>query len=203
VEELGLFPLALVLLPTEKIPLHIFEPRYKELIGECVARDGEFGLLLEGAEVGTRAAVTEVLQRLPDGRLNVVVEGRARFRVVTMTTGRSFLTAQVEPVEDDDDPADAGQVQRAAEVFRRLADLTETQVDWPDPESPLIAFELAARVDFGNELKQELLELRSPQERIVRLTELLERATEAVTLEREVRDRASGNGKVTPLRPDG
>src|SRR6185436_21041823 len=110
-DDLGLFPLAIVLLPTERIPLHIFEPRYKELIRECIDEEREFGLLLEGAEVGTRARVTQVLQQLPDGRLNVVVEGGGRFRVVERTEGRSFQTAEVEPLEDDDDPPDPDEVE--------------------------------------------------------------------------------------------
>lgn len=205
-EELGLFPLALVLLPTERIPLHVFEPRYKELVGECLHSDGEFGLVLAReaglAEVGTRAAVTRVLQVLPDGRMNVVVEGRGRFRLARLTEGRSFQTAEVEPVEDDPDPPDATEVERALELFRRLATLTGTEVEEPAPDAPELSFELAARVDFGVELKQELLELRSPRERIERLTTLLERAAEAVELENDLRDRSSRNGKVTPLRPD-
>jgi Lon protease-like protein len=201
-DEIGLFPLELVLLPTERIPLHIFEERYKELIGECIARDGEFGLVLDGAEVGTRARVAQLLQELPDGRMNVVVEGGERFRVIEKTEGRAFQTALVEPVEDDDEPVDPDDVERALAIFRRLVELTGTEVDEPPADSASLTFELAARVDFGNELKQELLELRSPQERTVRLAELLERAAEAIALEREVHARASSNGKVMPLRPD-
>jgi Lon protease-like protein len=201
-DEIGLFPLELVLLPTERIPLHIFEERYKELIGECLARGSEFGLLLDGAEVGTRASVAQVLQELPDGRLNIVVAGGDRFRVVERTAGRSFETAFVEPFEDDPEPVDADDAERALALFRRLVELTETEVDEPAADSPLLAFELAARVDFGTELKQELLEIRSPQERIVRLTELLERAADAIALEKAVHERAASNGKVMPLRPD-
>ncbi len=203
-EELGLFPLELVLLPTERIPLHIFEPRYRELIGECLEQEREFGLVLdrgdETAEIGTRTGVVQVLQLLPHGRMNIVVEGRGRFRIVEPTEGRSFLTAAVDPVEDEDDPPAADEPARALALFARLVALTGTEVDAPEPSSPQLAFELAARIDFGNDLKQELLELRSPRERLLRLTELLERATEAVELENELRDRASRNGKVTPLR---
>src|SRR6185369_324523 len=87
VAELGLFPLPLVLVPTERIPLHIFEPRYRELVGDCVDRDEEFGIVLlqpngEIHDVGTRAAVTEVLQVLPDGRMNIIVAGGDRFRLL-------------------------------------------------------------------------------------------------------------------------
>ena len=101
VSEIGLFPLGIVLLPTELVPLHIFEERYRELIGECLARSASSGscspTTTASATVGTRAAVTEVLERFDDGRLNIVVEGRERFRVVELTDGRSFQTAEVEP----------------------------------------------------------------------------------------------------------
>ena len=98
-DEIGLFPLGIVLLPTEQVPLHIFEERYKELIGECLDEEREFGLVFADddglREVGTRAAVTDVLERFEDGRLNVVVEGRERFRLVELTTGRAFQTGEV------------------------------------------------------------------------------------------------------------
>jgi len=92
VDEIGLFPLELVLLPTERVPLHIFEPRYKELIGECLRSGDEFGLVLQDdqgrREIGTRAAVVEVLQVFDDGRMNVIVEGHERFRLRELTSGR-------------------------------------------------------------------------------------------------------------------
>ena len=100
--EIGLFPLELVLLPTERVPLHIFEDRYKELIAECLADDGEFGLVFADErglrEIGTLAAVSDVLERFEDGRLNIVVEGRGRFRLLELTRGRAFHTAEVERV---------------------------------------------------------------------------------------------------------
>jgi Lon protease-like protein len=205
VPELGLFPLEIVLLPTERIPLHIFEPRYKELIGECLADDGEFGLLLADddglRDIGTRAGVVNVLQEFEDGRLNIVVEGRERFRLLTLTAGRSFQTGEVEAVDDEerDDSAEPDEAaERALEVFRRLAREAEADVDEPDLESPHLSFELAARVDFGAQLKQELLELRSERARLRRLAELIERVLQAMAVEREVGDRASGNGKVGP-----
>ena len=83
--EIGLFPLELVLLPSERVPLHIFEDRYKELIGECLAEGSEFGLILETdgglREIGTSTAVLEVIHTFDDGRMNVLVEGHDRFRV--------------------------------------------------------------------------------------------------------------------------
>ena len=85
------------------------------------------------------------------------------------------------------------------EVFRRLVQVAEAEeIEEPTEGGVALSFQLAARVDFGHELKQELLELRSERQRLVRLTELLERAVAGLTREREVRERASGNGKVTP-----
>ena len=200
--EIGLFPLQLVLLPTERVPLHIFEPRYKELIGECLEQDREFGLVLEDddgrREIGTRAAVVEVLQVFEDGRMNVVVEGRDRFRLVELTEGREYMTGEIEPVEDELDAPEAGDVEAALTVFRRLVEVAESDVDEPDAAARTLSFELAARVDFGHELKQEILELRSERRRLQRLVEILGRAVEAMTLEKEVRERAAGNGRVSP-----
>src|SRR5579862_4923241 len=183
-EELGLFPLPLVLVPTERIPLHIFEPRYKELVAECLEDGTSFGLVLatgDGAvhEVGTRATVEEVLDVLDDGAMNVVVEGGERFRLLELTSGRSFTTCLIEPFEDDDEQPQAADAARAYALFRSLAEATGADVDLPDADAEELDFRLAARVDFGTEAKQELLSSASPRQRMHRLAELLELALEA------------------------
>jgi Lon protease-like protein len=205
--ELGLFPLSIVLVPTERIPLHIFEPRYRELIEECVENETDFGLVLatgDGAvhEIGTRASVLEVLEVLDDGRMNVVVEGGERFRLLELTSGRSFTTGLVEPVIDDLDPPEADDVDRALEVFRELAETSESDVDLLEPDTLQLDFELAARVDFAVDSKQEVLAMTSPRLRMQRLAVLLVEALEAVRVEQATRERASRNGKVTPRDPD-
>jgi Lon protease-like protein len=200
--EIGLFPLGLVLLPSERVPLHVFEPRYKELVGECIAEDDVFGIVLEDEDgrrdVGTIAAVIDVVHTFDDGRMNIVVEGRSRFSVDTWTDGRSFPTGAVKLIEDDDpaalDPAD---VERVLELFRRLAEVADADVDDPDPASGTLSFEVASHVDFGTSPKQELLELRSESERLRRLAEFLDAALTAMTREREIKERASTNGRVT------
>jgi Lon protease-like protein len=203
VPEIGLFPLPLVLVPTERVPLHIFEDRYRELIGECIEEGEEFGLVLatgDGAvhEIGTRAAVAEVLEQLEDGRMNIVVEGGERFRLLELTTGRSFTTGIVEEVLDDDEPAEAADIARALRLFEELAALSDTEVEIPAGDEPQLDFELAARVDFGVQAKQELLATTSPRARMARLVLLLEQSIEAIRAEQALRERASRNGKVTP-----
>jgi Lon protease-like protein len=197
-EEIGLFPLGIVLLPTERVPLHIFEPRYRELIGECLEDDGEFGLLYaddDGVrEVGTRARITEVLERFEDGRLNVVAEGRERFRVERLTRGRSFMTAEVEPVEDEDAAAEAEAAARAAGAFRALAALAGAETEEPDESSPQLSFELAAQVELAPESKQQLLESTSEHERLQLVAELLDAARQALIMTRELGERAKRNG---------
>ncbi|MGZ4335176.1 MAG: LON peptidase substrate-binding domain-containing protein, partial [Gaiellaceae bacterium] len=144
-----------------------------------------------------------VLETLDDGRLNIVVEGGERFRLLELTRGRSFQTGVVEDVFDDDEvPADED-VERALAVFRDLAEATESDVDLPEPDSPVLVWELAARIDFGVEPKQEILASTAPAARMHRLVELLEASLEAVKLEQVLRERAGGNGKVTPLNGDG
>jgi Lon protease-like protein len=200
VSELGLFPLGIVLLPTEHVPLHIFEERYKELIGECLADEEEFGLVFadgEGIrEVGTRAAVVQVLARLEDGRMNVVVEGRERFKLLELTGGRSFRTGEVTPVVDEDDPAGSRSVERALELFERLRELTGSDVEVPSAASSQLSFEVAARVELAVEAKQELLQEVSERVRLDRVCELLEEATAAVERQRRAAERAATNGKV-------
>jgi Lon protease-like protein len=205
--QIGLFPLDLVLVPTERIPLNIFEERYKELIGESHERDEEFGIvLMRGSgdmhHVGTRAAISEVLEVLPDGRMHIVVEGGDRFRVLEVDHQRPFATGTVEELTDEDEPPDPADVDRTLETYRQIRETLGTPGEPPDRESPLLAFELIARVDFSTANKQELLELTSPRLRFVRLAVLLERALEALVIEQDLRQRAHGNGKVTPFDRD-
>jgi Lon protease-like protein len=196
--EIGLFPLGIVLLPTELVPLHIFEDRYKELVGECLELGTEFGLVYADEDgvrdTGTRARVTEVLEEFDDGRLNIAVEGTERFRVTKLTRGRSFMTAEVEPVDEEwAEPAPEA-VERALSAFRALATAVEAEPEEPEASSPRLAFELAANVELPPDSKQELLELRSEQARLVLVGDLLDAALAALLAARELDKRAKTNG---------
>jgi Lon protease-like protein len=202
VSELGLFPLGLVLLPGEQVPLHIFEPRYQELIGESLEQRIPFGIVYADdaglREIGTFATVSHVTQRFDDGRSNIIVEGGERFRLLEVTSGRAFVTASVEPFADQDDPADEADIDHALALFGRLAELTESDVVAPDRLTPELSFSIAGRFELAPELKQELLAASSERVRLVRLCELLAIAAETVERQKEVATRAQSNGKVHP-----
>lgn len=197
-DEIGLFPLGTVLLPTERIPLHVFEPRYKELIGECIEDERDFGLILADddglRDVGTRARVVEVLDTVDDGRMNVIVEGGDRFRLVELTAGRSFQTGEIEPVADLETGADPVEVERSLVLLRRVGELAGADVDEIEVTTEIPSFELAARVELEPGLKQSLLESRSEPERLRRFAALLSELARGLEAQAERRRIASTNG---------
>jgi ATP-dependent Lon protease len=200
VNELGLFPLSMVLLPSERVPLHIFEDRYQELIGECLENEVEFGLVYADddgiRDIGTRAGVVEVLDRFDDGRMNVLIEGRERFRLVELTSGRSFHTGSVTPVSDTDERPSERIVERALALFGRLRDLTGSEVEVPPATTDQLSFALASRVELEPAIKLDLLANVSERARLERVCELLEAAAVTVERQRIAAERAMTNGRV-------
>ena len=151
-------------------------------------------------DVGVSCAVVEVIDRFPDGRLNVVVEARDRFQLIGLTEGRSFRTGEVEVVPDEtDDIPTEDEMEECLAAYARVVAAAEAELDDLDLDADSIAYQIASRVDFGPEVKQGLLELRSERERVVRLAPMLNQAAEAVERETEIRHRAGGNGRVEPL----
>jgi ATP-dependent Lon protease len=200
VSELGLFPLGLVLLPTEQVPLHIFEERYKDLVGECLETDTEFGLVYADddgiRDVGTRARIVEVLTRFEDGRLNILVEGGERFRLDELTDGKSFHTGRVSTLEDEADPAEAVAIEEALRIFGVLRELTGSEVEPPDSATPLLSFALAGKVELPADDKLALLRELSERRRVELVQELLEEAVLTAQRVRRAAERAATNGKV-------
>jgi Lon protease-like protein len=134
-----------------------------------------------------------VLDRLEDGRLNVLVEGGERFRVERLTRGRSFMTAEIEPLDDEDDsPGKA--VARAVGSFRALAALAGAEPEDPDESSPQLSFQLAAQVELAADAKQQLLELRSEPDRLELVADLLDDVRTTLIATRELNERAKRNG---------
>ena len=200
--EIGLFPLGLVLLPGEFLPLHIFEERYKELLAHCIASGDPFGVLYSDdagvRSIGTKAIISEVIESLPDGRSNILVEGGERFQTVALTQGRSFHTAEVKDLKDGFPDADPQLAAGCLASLERIAAAAGTRLERLPAPGDGLSFRIAAQVDVGPEAKQELLELTSENARLERLTQLLDGAVDEVR-KRTIGARASGNGKVDRL----
>lgn len=199
---LGLFPLGLVLLPGEVIPLHIFEERYKRLMDDCA--DGtEFGIVLaeDGGvrECGCSARVAQVLEQMEDGRRNILVQGGRRFRLLELREPADAETQYMRSVVEfyDDAQPDAPERLRAGvlDVFRRMLLLMDVESPRePFGEDPL-SFRIAAAVDFGAPLKQELLESLSEEQRLETLLTVMETLLPRLELRKEREDAIRGNGK--------
>ncbi|HEY5169061.1 MAG TPA: LON peptidase substrate-binding domain-containing protein [Thermoleophilia bacterium] len=199
---LGLFPLGIVLLPGEVVPLHIFEERYKKLISERL-EGGEFGMVLaeEDAvrECGTTARVAQLIEELDDGRMNVLVQGERRFRIVEVHDPddheADYLTAEVDFYRDSQ--PEAGELLREGvlEVFGKLLALMDVESpEEPAGEGPL-SFRVAAAVDFGAALKQELLESLSEEQRLETLHTVMTSLLPRLKLRKEREEAIRGNGK--------
>ncbi|MGH9783730.1 MAG: LON peptidase substrate-binding domain-containing protein [Terriglobia bacterium] len=185
---LPLFPLQLVLFPHVNLPLHIFEPRYKEMIGDCLQNYWEFGILaVEGQSVrsiGCTASISEVLERFPDGRMNILVRGRRRFEVSDLNEEKSYLRGNAKFFDDDTpDPAPEDARQKVMELYNRLrerVDLENETFHEPRPtvSDSQLSFHLMAGLPADLIWKQELLELRSERERLAGVTRYLEQLLE-------------------------
>ena len=197
IESFPLFPLGLVLLPREVVPLHIFEERYKVMVGECLEEERDFGIIWlsdDGLkEIGCGARITRVLERFDDGRLNILVEGTAPFRLTRRIEDLPYPAGDVEPL-DDDGEADADALERTR---TRYADLVEQVTDErpePDALAELDAYGMAATLDVAPGAKQTLLELRSEDRRLHELEGLFTEALKRIKLAERAAERASGNG---------
>jgi Lon protease-like protein len=201
IERFPLFPLGLVLIPHELVPLHIFEERYKLMIGECIEEDSEFGIIWlsdEGLkDVGCSARVTKVLERFEDGRMNVLVEGTTPFRLLRRIDDLPYPAGDVEPLADDDQrEGDAAAIESAR---KRYADLVaEVTDERPEPEAlaELDAYGMAATLDVALEAKQMLLELRSERGRLEQLEALFAEALGRIRHAERAAERAQGNGSL-------
>ena len=197
IERFPLFPLGLVLLPQELVPLHIFEDRYKLMIGECLDGEREFGIIWlsdDGLkQTGCAARIARVLERFEDGRLNILVQGTEPFRLLRKIEDLPYPAGDVEVLHDDGD----GDEQAAEEARRRYADLVEELTESRPEEQALAeldAYGMAATLDVEPAAKQALLELRSESGRLEQLETLFAEALERIRLAAFAAERARGNG---------
>jgi Lon protease-like protein len=166
---LPLFPLQVVLLPGAELPLHIFEDRYKEMIGEVIRERLEFGVILANdkgiVNTGCTAIIDKVLREYPDGRMDIIARGRRRFELVQLNDERAFLRGSVEFFDDDEE------VPIAPEVRQRAIDgYNEVSKDSIDLDTPQLSFRLAQPVaDLG--FRQSILISRSEADRMRQLAD--------------------------------
>ena len=200
VNEFPLFPLGLVALPTEAVPLHIFEERYRAMIGECIDSETEFGIVWMSddglRDIGCACEVERVLEELEDGRFNVLTRGTRPFRVLERQSHLAYPAGIVEFLDDDEEEVDDEALERARAVY---ADLVKRATDREPEESELDeldAYAMAATVDFGLDAKQGLLELRSENARLKLVTRLFRAATKRLDFVDRAQTRARSNGKV-------
>jgi Lon protease-like protein len=199
-----LFPLGIVLLPGEVLPLHIFEPRYRELVARCVAGPEPFCVVHSDdaglREIGCLAVGLEVVERFDDGRLSIVVTGGEPLLIERVDDeAHLYLAADGVTVEDDGEHASDEAVEQALDAYRDLVKVAEGGEGPPEPEAgPRLSYEIAGRIDFGPEVKQRLLEGRSEPTRLREVVELVVRATKAVRTASAVSARAHTNGRVSP-----
>jgi Lon protease-like protein len=199
-EELPLFPLPIVLLPTEVMPLHIFEERYKTMIAHCLENAAEFGVIWlsdEGLKrVGCSAYVSEVLERMEDGRLNIVVNGGAPFRLLERKEHLPYPAGTVELLDDRASEVDPRVASEARERYAALLERVTDERPGPAELDALDSYRMAASVDLGLQVKQGLLELRSEQARLRLLARLLKSAIERLDVADRIAEHARGNGRV-------
>jgi Lon protease-like protein len=198
--DFPLFPLPVVLLPSEVVPLHIFEERYKTMISECLDEGREFGIVWladDGLkDIGCTARVAEVLERMEDGRMNILVRGTNPFRLIRRQEDHVYPAGTIELL--DDGPGEDEQA--GGEARQGYADLLETITDERPEEAALAelsAYEMAASVDIDLQVKQGLLELRTEGERLKLLARLFRDGIKRLEAAQRIAQRAQGNGKVS------
>ena len=198
---LPLFPLDLVLFPGASLPLHIFEPRYREMISECLDQKKSFGVVRakeEGvAEMGCTAEVITVTRKYPDGRMDIVTEGRERFEVIQVNQERSFLQAEVLYLQDEPGRASAEEIAQAVQLQGEIMELASSASAKPsDLEGPQLAFNLVGPLPLDLDFKQTLLGMKSEAERIRAVISYFEAILPNLRRTVRVRQKAGGNGHV-------
>jgi Lon protease-like protein len=191
--EIPVFPLGVVLFPHMPLPLHIFEERYRQMMRDCQESGTGFGVVAirEGVEVGPPARPHSIgtlaqlrnVEELGDGRFNILVVGKTRYRIDSLSRGKPYLTAKVEYLEDSpgDEEATLKLAQRVSRAFRRYADLlrtlageTPSELELPE-DAELLSYLVAATLQVETRHKQALLEVDSATDRLAGCLVLLRR----------------------------
>jgi ATP-dependent Lon protease len=207
IESLPLFPLGLVLYPNERLPLHIFEERYKDLTQYCLTEDAPFGIVLfqDGrmADVGTTARIDRVVQRYDDGRMDIVVFGEQRYKLDDVYEQKSYMTADVELIEENEPIINPQLRERAITQHIKLLELAGRTVR-PDlyENVEYLSFVLAQNAGLDDEQKQEVLEIEEEADRIRFLVDHFESLIPQIEEEKSVRRKVRSNGHFKDFPPE-
>jgi Lon protease-like protein len=196
-KELPLFPLDMVLLPGRKVPLHIFENRYKQMVREALDQDSEFGLVWgtddQFCDIGCTARVSKLIADYPDGRMNIIIEGLGRFRVVERQDIHPYISAVVASVEDATEPY---QIELGNRLKSLYSETVKLSIGWTSPPPPTedlsrISYIVASQLNLPLEKQQSLLEDTSVNSRLALVANILESALSGL---KEIKRRTGGNG---------
>ena len=182
------------------LPLRIFEERYKQMIEDCLESGSEFGIIWSSDEglqpIGCRVEITQLLERMDDGRMNILIQGARPFRVVRQINDMDYPAGDIEVLDEEvaeEDPEDCSAARRGyADLVERVTGTRPSEADL----AALDSFGMAATIAFEPEAKQELLELRSEPARLERLVSLFQEALERYEFTEKTAESAKTNGKV-------
>jgi len=198
-ESFPIFPLPLVLLPTELAPLHIFEERYKRMINICLEDSTEFGIVWLGdsglADIGCTARITELIDRMDDGRMNILVRGGRPFRLLRRVDDLAYPAGDIELLEDDEG-ASTSHAEAARSSYAEVVEKATDERPKDEDLAEMDAYHMAATIELEPALKQQLLDSRSEDERLEIVEELFEKAVERRERAEHVSEVARSNGKV-------
>jgi Lon protease-like protein len=200
VREFPLFPLGIVALPGELVPLHIFEERFKTMMNQCLREESEFGIVWlsdDGLrEIGCACEIDRVLERMDDGRMNLIARGTRPLRVVERQGHLAYPAGVVEFIKDREEVPDPAVLEAAHEAYAELVRLATDRDPEADELADMTAYAMAATVDFGLAAKQGLLDLRSETARLRLVTRLFRAAVKRLEFVERAQERARSNGKV-------
>jgi len=207
IDSLPLFPLNLVLYPGERLPLHIFEERYKDLTQYCLDHKVPFGILRSEdnvlADVGTTARIQEVVSRYEDGRMDIAVEGQERFRLRELYDEKSYYTGDVVVLEEEGATPDLNLRERAITQHMKLLELAGRTVR-PDlyKDVEFLSYVIARNAALDGKQKQELLEVDSEEQRIQYLIDHFESLIPQVEQKEDIHRRIRSNGHFKDFPPE-
>ena len=195
---LPLFPLEVVLFPGVPLPLHIFEARYKEMIGECLSQEKQFGVVRAQesgvAEIGCTAEIVAVTKKYDDGRMDIVTEGRNRFEVLQLNQERDFLRADVLFFEDEPEKPTQEEISNAIRLHTEIMALIGAQQTLSADDPARLSFRLAGSLPLDLDFKQNLLSMRSEPKRMQAVTAYFEAILPKLRSTVQARKKAGGNG---------